>query len=219
MTTWNCQLCSSGYITLPELVSHTRGTHSEEVGLNIVCQVNNCPKVFGNTSTWYKHVRKNHSDQYLQDVSASGPACTSDSMEDDSNNVLSCENDHSTMSSDQIDSIDIDNLSECKDDSDSDSSPYTFNSKDIAGKLLKLKEKHMLSHAAIDEVVELVKVVSDTTVTNALSEILLSAESDTTSNYFQHLPSVLENLSSPLASIGTIYKQQYIAKNLPYVVC
>ena len=62
----------------------------------------------------------------------------------------------------------------------------------------------------MNEVMELVKVVSDATITNTLSTIVLSAETcglDTESKFFQELPSMLDNLTSPLDSIGTVYQQ------------
>jgi purine nucleoside permease len=92
----------------------------------------------------------------------------------------------------------------------------------VVGKLLKLKEKHVISQDAMYEVVELVQMICDNTAANALSAIMLLGDEsgfDTTSHFFQQLPGIHEGLNSPLASIGTTYRQQsYIAQNLPYVV-
>ena len=99
----------------------------------------------------------------------------------------------------------------------------TFVTQDVAaGLLLKLREKHRLSQAAVDEVVQIVSTVSDHMVIEALSAVRGLGEShcmDINSPFFQDLPETLESVSNPLAQLGTAYRQQtYVAKNFPYVV-
>ena len=92
----------------------------------------------------------------------------------------------------------------------------------IAGKLLKIKEKYLVSHAVVDEVVELVESICDDMATQALASIFQTGEElgmDISSSLFQRLPQIFQELSFPLASIRTTYKQQsFIIKSLPYVV-
>lgn len=91
-----------------------------------------------------------------------------------------------------------------------------------AGMLLKLKEKHKLSQAAIDEVIDVVGVITDDIITKTLSAVEQSAEShgmDVTTPFFRNLPNITDNLSNPLSMLGTAYRQQmYVSQNLPYVV-
>ena len=71
MASWNCQLCSVDYVSLPDLVSHIRASHSQDVSLNFVCGVSQCPKIFRNANTWYKHVVKSHRIEYFNNVESS----------------------------------------------------------------------------------------------------------------------------------------------------
>ena len=61
---WKCTLCKAMYWNLPTLVSHIRASHSHEAGLSFQCGINNCEQTFHNTTTFYKHVRKLHGDEY-----------------------------------------------------------------------------------------------------------------------------------------------------------
>ena len=89
-----------------------------------------------------------------------------------------------------------------------------------AGHLLKLKEQHNLTYAAIDEVVQLVHIISDHVVTKCLMAVWKSAESqciDMNSGFIHSLPETLQSIKDPFHLLGTAYKQQaYIAKNFPY---
>ena len=61
-----CTLCSGTYTLLPTLVSHIRAAHSHEQRLCFSCGINNCPKTFKNTNTYYKHIRNNHYEKYIE---------------------------------------------------------------------------------------------------------------------------------------------------------
>lgn len=52
-------------MSLFDLVSHVRAAHSSEV-LNFTCGINDCPKTFTKTNTWYKHVAKKHLEEYMK---------------------------------------------------------------------------------------------------------------------------------------------------------
>lgn len=92
----------------------------------------------------------------------------------------------------------------------------------IAGEFLKLTEKYRMSHAATDEVIELIKTVCDFMIMKALKAVEQTCEKhglDTNSKLFQDLPGAFDSLQNPVESLGTIYKQQaYVSQNLPYVV-
>ena len=218
MAAWKCQLCSASYVNLPELVSHFRASHSQDEGLKFVCQVSQCPKIFRNANTWYRHVVKKHSTEYFTSIVASSS--------DSESEIESEEEEQHNNDDDDIDTS-ADFLSAGLEDSSMvvlpPEVPIFISKEEVAGKLLKLKEKYIIPHAAIYEVVELVQMVCDKTAADALSAIVMLGETcghDTTSAFFQQLPGILDGLNSPLATIGTIYKQHsYIAQNLPYVVC
>lgn len=82
---WFCQLCnSSSYAFLSDLVGHIRAVHTSEI-FELVCQVNGCPQIFHKTNTWYKHVRKQHLEEYKK-----GPTTPSgDDDNDDTEGIVS----------------------------------------------------------------------------------------------------------------------------------
>lgn len=87
----------------------------------------------------------------------------------------------------------------------------------MAGKLIRL-----LSNIAIEEVVDLVKVVWEKASANVTCALMLHAETcglDKHSIFLQDLPDIIDSVSSPLTNIRTVFQQQsYVTKNLPYVV-
>lgn len=91
-----------------------------------------------------------------------------------------------------------------------------------AGMLLKFKDKHKLSNAAIDEVIQVVEVMNDHVTSQILSAVEQSAEAhgmDVTTPSFRNLPNIIDSVSNPLTTLGTMYRQQtYVSKNFPYVV-
>lgn len=207
---WDCQLCGTGYSCLFDLVSHVRAAHSVEVSLNFVCQINGCPRMFKRTNTWYKHVIQSHREEYTKNV-----------CYEDLNDDLQCsDQDHIESPRDEAGPEGSD--TDLPSPSTSHVCSTLMSEEMIAGKLLRIREKHLVSHAVIDEVVELVEGVCLDISTKALSKIRkLGEESgiDTSLPFFLELPEIFEKFSSPLASIRTAYKQQsFIAKNLPYVV-
>ena len=194
-----------------ELVGHVRAAHTANCNLNFVCQVEGCPRIFKKTNTWYKHVRAEHKDEYFRKEVLISPAPQVDDhkLEDLTMFLDDCGEGPSTS----IDPPDIVNNS-C--------SPNIVTQDMAAGMLLKLKEKHKLSQAAIDEVIDVVGVTTDDIITKTLSAVEQSAEShgmDVTTPFFRNLPNITDNLSNPLSMLGTAYRQQmYVSQNLPYVV-
>ena len=74
----------------------------------------------------------------------------------------------------------------------------------------------MLSDAAMSEVVDLVKMICDSTVNFAFSVI---EEFGLDSVFMEQVMRVLGEMKDPLATVKTTYRRQlYIAQNLPYVV-
>ena len=211
---WKCQLCESRYALLHDLVGHVRAAHSAESQLNFVCQVNGCPTTFKNTNSWYKHVRRLHKQEYFTrdsfEVSIQSPDQEEDQEMDDS------------VVPDTGDGHNMDFVNHSEQNFDTLSPPTSLSQDATAGMLLKLKEKHKLSHAAVDEVIQVVGIVADHVVMKTLSAVQQSAEDhgiDTDTPFFRSLPDIAENVSNPLSSLGTAYKQQsYVAKNFPYVV-
>ena len=211
-----------------------RSTHSEEEPLSFVCQVNLCPMLFHNTNTWYKHVVNTHREDYIKTFTASQSSDQEDSSSAEEQDNIIAEEEDNSLEDDSIAEeedhnegpMDLEMLTGLDDTVNTSSSakeaPTCISKEEVAGKLIRLKEKHMLSHAAVDEVVELVKMVCDSTVTSVLSEAVRLGEAcdlDMNSDFFKQLPSIFDTLSFPLSRIETTFRQQsYVAKNLPYVV-
>ena len=204
---WKCQLCESRYALLFELVVHVRAAHSSDYNLNFVCQVKGCPRIFKKTNTWYKHVRSQHMEEYF------------------TREVLIAENPQSD--DEEMENFTGDDGGEEPDPPTNPSCPNSCTSNIIspdaaAGMLLKLKEKYKLSHAAVDEVIQVFGIMTDHVVTKTLSAVEQSAEAhgmDLTSPFFENLPKIAEDVSNPFSALETAYRQQtYVSKNFPYVV-
>lgn len=209
-TFWRCQICSVSYICLFDVVSHVRAVHSAESHLNFVCNVNNCPGVFNKTNSWYRHVVDKHFEQYYKR--------NPDPL------YIACESDHEEAEEEEEGLGDMtEHLPPIQDTVVSTHLPTFMSEEAVAGKLLKFKERHRISHTAIDEVVELVQTSCDHVVMKTLSAVWESGEvhgMDMDSDFFKELPDILESVVHPLSSLETAYKQQsYVSKKLPYVVC
>ena len=142
---WQCQICQSRYGLLFELLGHVRAAHSADCNLNFVCQVNGCPRMFTKTNTWYKHVRGEHKDKYLKKEISLIPSAPetqfeSHDQEMDDLSLMSADDNGEGRSSATGSSDLSDPLDSC--------SPSIVTQDMAAGMLLKLKEKHKLSHAA-----------------------------------------------------------------------
>lgn len=178
-----CQFCSSKFIYLRELVSHVRGSHSEGAPLGFVCHVNECEEVFVNTNSWYRHVIKKHRDLYVSRTP--GTHCVSDAtyphnLSSDPS-MLDSTDDPSThyVADNSSSAEDSGDNGGCNDDTSvcmENDIPTFISERDIATKLIRLKEKHMLSVIALNEVVDLVKLVCDNTIASAMSAITLAGE-------------------------------------------
>lgn len=116
--------------------------------------------MFSNTNTWYKHVRDKHQEEYCRkcpDI----PAPTLPTPEDQ----LGAEMD--SRNSDQDEDITPLTL-----DTPLVNDAPTFVTQDVAdGLLLKLKGRHRLSQAAIDEVVQIIGTVSEHIVIESLTAL------------------------------------------------
>ena len=213
MSVWCCQICSAKFISLRELVSHVRGSHSGLPSHTYACQVSECDKVFKNTNTWYKHVLVKHKEEYCGDHE-------SDSSSDHESASSMEHSEHSDHTHEFEYMHEGSGFEDVPFEPDNELEVSTLEN-DVTRKLLKLKEKHLLSHSAVYEVVDLVKFVCDGTIANAMSNIVHAGEAlGLGSEFFEQLQSVQENVDDPMAKVSTTYRQQsYIAKNLPYVVC
>ena len=162
---------------------------------NLSCQVNECTKLFNNSNTWYNHVMKSHRDVYYKSAAVLslpiGPSEEDGMSSDDS------EDEEVSISS----PIPTPEAGEAEDEPAIHETSAFISNEVVVKKLLKLKEKHLLSQPALDEVVDLVKLVSDSTITNSLVAVLQSAETccmDFTSHFFQQLPEVFASESLQL---------------------
>ena len=202
-----CQFCDGNYCNLSELVSHTRAAHSHSSEV-MVCRINGCPMEYKKVHTWYMHVLASHYEEYENKVpmdSDEGP--------------------------DQEHEIHVDVDFDVDLDTQFVASPFDIATptgvtlmpeETIAGKLIKIKEKHNVPNTVMDEIVELVEDVRQDMATNASLKIISHAKEcgmNTSLPLFDHLPNIFDRLESPLASVKNTYRQQtFISKNLQHVV-
>ena len=100
---FRCQLCSASYIFLYDLVGHVRSAHSSDAHLSLVCQVNECPIVFTNTNTWYKHVVRQHKEAFesIPTVVVSCDREDNDGQSDGVESSTESDQDHAQFSGDE----------------------------------------------------------------------------------------------------------------------
>lgn len=226
---WNCQVCSAVYASLYDLVRHIRGSHSGEEDLNFTCGVDQCVSVFTKTNTWYRHVVRYHSEHYRkQEMLASQyeesdeSDCMAAVFSDDEDQLFSGLSLEPFSSSSSSSPLSPGLLSEHDGTTPSSSSSsscinkkYTIpiDEQEVAGKLIRLKEKYLISDVAMGEIVDLVKMICDSTVNFAFSAAI---DCGLDSEQLLHM---LSGINDPLATVKTTYRRQlYIAQNLPYVV-
>ncbi len=199
---WQCSLCQAIYCSLPLVVGHIRASHSHEHGLLFVCGISGCPISFKNTNTFYKHVRDTHRDRYesllkVQDVqqleqpigsrNASAELVVNSSME----------------TSEATDSVSPTDLDTCT------VQLATPSPKEVAaGYLLKLRCKPGITQSTLTEVVHMNQAVLRSalvTVSDQLSDALLSSGIQLDSPLAGSIAGVLDSQSDALAGLDTPY--------------
>ena len=65
LTTWKCFICTAFVaLTLRALMGHYYSTHSNSPNFFVKCGVNCCPATYRRYHSFYKHVVRNHSQEY-----------------------------------------------------------------------------------------------------------------------------------------------------------
>lgn len=73
LATWKCYICGVFVaLTLKVLMSHYFSAHSKELNFFVKCGVNDCPATFRRYHSFYKHVAKNHKDEYKGNIAGPG---------------------------------------------------------------------------------------------------------------------------------------------------
>ena len=210
-------MCTGKYVSLFELVSHVRAAHYDDENRRYTCVAPSCSRVLTSTASWYKHIITEHAEEYRHNE----PPC---SMYEDEYNESTDSSVHSDvevcMEGDGDDvSIDDDDEDVCLACTTEEDTARSSISEEIVGQLLKLKEVHLLSHSAVDEVINLVQMVCDSATSDALAAIIQSNGIDKASSSCKELLCKVESFVSPLATLSTTYRQEaYISKKLPFVV-
>ena len=66
---WKCYVCGVFVaLTLKVLMSHYFSAHSKELNFFVKCGVNDCPATFRRYHSFYKHVARNHKDEYKGNI-------------------------------------------------------------------------------------------------------------------------------------------------------
>ncbi len=99
---------------------------------------------------------------------------------------------------------------------------YSGGQREIANMILNLKDKHKLTQAAQDDVVDTTACVCEfikNDVKSAVEDLAYDHSIDSTSPFVTGVISILNTIRSPMHDLHTAYKQQnYISSSLPYVV-
>ena len=231
-SSWICQVCCSYYPRLFDLVSHTRSVHPV---LNIKCGIDHCDKQVNKADSWYRHVRIHHSHHYNSTDSAKqAVASTTIATVTTGHSELfrteggdSDKAETSTTSTDGIsDSTISEDTSPMVDDSFEvqalESNLHSGSQREVTNMILNLKDKHKLTQAALDDVVDTTACVCElikNDVKSAVEDLVYDHNIDSTSPFVVGVMSVLDTIRSPMHGLHTAYKQQnYISSSLPYVV-
>ena len=67
--TWKCYVCGVFVaLTLKVLMTHYFSAHSKEINFLVKCGVNDCPATFRRYHSFYKHVARNHREEYKGNI-------------------------------------------------------------------------------------------------------------------------------------------------------
>ncbi len=219
---WQCFACKAFYVSLFELVSHVRAAHHENSAMNFECCIDGCPRVFVNASTWYRHVRRSHADEY----SRHQPRTTIESTTAEDTPILPTNGDDEDECEDRVLSLTAESVADAPEDFEatepSPTSTLTCTKYVAAGMLLKLKSECRLTQRAMREVVEMTGVVCGHMIGEAQTVVKTVAEQhsmELSPPFIQGLQEAHQHIPNPLADLGTAYRQHsYVARNFPYVV-
>ena len=88
--------------------------------------------------------------------------------------------------------------------------------------ILNIKDKHKLTQAVLDDVVDATACVYEfikNDVKSAVEDLAYDHSIDSTSPFILGVMSILDTIKSPMHDLHTAYRQQnYISSSLPYVV-
>lgn len=218
-------MCCSYYPRLFDLVSHTRSAHPV---LNIKCGIDQCDKQINKADTWYRHVRVHHSHHYsstdiakqavasvttttgLHELLAEGGAGDTETPTTFTDGISTTSEDTSPVIDDNFKMQTL------------ESSFHSGSQREVMNMILNLKDKHKLTQAALDDVVDTTACVCEfikDDVKSAVEDLVYDHNIDSTSPFVVGVMSVLDTIRSPMHDLHTAYKQQkYISSSLPYVV-
>ena len=210
-------MCNGNYCTLFEQVSHVRNAHSTG-DFKFSCGIEGCSSEFSKTNSYYKHVRKDHFDEYF--TSTDKTALVSNSSQ-----RKSVENDHTSeeihLSGDEYDNQQVGENVDFHEDYDVLPNKYQESyQKDAALHLLRLKSSHNLSQRALDDVISansaLVSAITEHIKVD-VSAVLQS--SGINSELCEQVESIIESHGNPFKDLQSAYLQKkFLTTNFPYVV-
>ena len=179
-----------------------------------------CPKTFKNTNTYYKHIRKDHSDKYADSSVANKYLLTANTPTATSSTV-------NTDSSGCSDSI-ADFVSN-SDDNDIGLNPEPDNvtvvsdaTKVASGHLIQLKCKAGVTQSILPSIVEMNEAVVDSVLNNVslkIAERFQASKIGPEDPLATDIQEIIESNRNPLRSLHTIYCQNStIQAHYPMVV-
>lgn len=214
MAAWKCPLCTGKYVSLFELIG---AVHYDDEYHSYACVASSCSLILASTASWYKHIVTEHAEEYYNKL----PNSYEEEHNESTDSSVHSDEEVCVDEGDGDDVTDDDGVCMVQSDwtTEEDAAQSSISKEKIAGQLIKLKEMHLLSHSAVDEVISLVQMVCDSVTSNALSAVIQCNGIDNTSSSCKDLLCKVGSFVSPLATVSTTYRQEaYISKNLPFVV-
>ncbi|XP_028416857.1 uncharacterized protein LOC114541068 [Dendronephthya gigantea] len=233
LTTWKCFICTAFVaLTFRALMGHYYTVHSNSPNFFVRCHVNGCPATYRRYHSFYKHVVRNHSQEYdaLNEAtvcqSLNGSLCQSisrtepvHSNSDDENFNM---NDNEGVSSDTGSTDSLLDYSEDSENENECGNPLAENldfRQNEALFVLKVKERNRITQVALDNIIESTSTIMNSALELVKKNIIQAWESHEPGHDFaQTITDLFGKIPSPFSSLGTNYLQaSYIKKHLNYV--
>lgn len=213
---WKCTLCEAIYCNLSTLVSHIRASHSHVAGPSFQCGIKKCEQTFHNTTTFYKHVRKCHADEYSAlNESRNMPQALIPAAEAPTHTVDGEDPMELTLTSMEPIAAHM----ACHNDREKPTSAAITNKVDVedvaCGCLLKLRCRPGVTESLLNEVRESIDTVVNGVLLNLKEDVTVLFE-NSERNYSTAdtaaVISLIDDASDPLASLNTTYRLKSVTQ-------
>ncbi|XP_065902216.1 uncharacterized protein [Dysidea avara] len=210
-TNFKCPLCSFNHFTVKDILSHIRAYHSNEPNFCVTCGLDGCSTTSRTFSGLYSHIYRHHR-EYI-DKRGSCNADNDDIVESTSNQGKTQAQDVAADSTSRSFDEPLTNINDQGVELTADIEFLTGHDREAIKRssallLLKLKEHHRLSQAAIDDVVEGFRGLFTSTM-EYVKAALRSKLADIGFNPcdINAMDEVFNDIEEPFSGLATEYQQ------------